>query len=265
MEFNSDGEYRMKKRYLSGILTIIAALTLCACGPSDEKIIEAQGKYRELITIHNEVVNAHSAIKDASLDDELLALEESIPLMEEYNLNDMTDDEINILIDSMNNVISSYTTYLTTIGEIKQKEDASMLTPVYLTIVNMTDITFTKLSLEEKGEINTVTDALETLSGFGPNQEIIGLTIYKDVDNTPWILHLDDKDVGEVNENAKTDEEEKESENSANEEAGDETNTEETSDSAMTYEFEIDVSKYTSEKGTVTIRTDEETGELYIE
>ena len=245
----------MEKRLITALLAMLMAAALCACGPSNQKIMEAQNKYRELISIHNEVVNAHAAIKDASLDDELLALEESIPLMEEYNLNDMTDDEINVLIDSMNNVIGSYTTYLTTIGEIKQKEDAAMLTPLYLTIANKTNITFTRLSLEEKGEMNAVTDALETMSGFAPGQEIIGLTIYKDVDNTPWILRL--SDGSEAAEDSST--QENDSEESDNE------NADASNESVMNYEIGIDVSKYTSEKQTISLCINEETSELYIE
>lgn len=252
----------MKRNCLMLIIAVITAMTLCACGPSDEKIIEAQNKYRELIEIHNDVVAAHSAIKDASLDDELLALEESIPLMEEYNLNDMTDDEINVLIDSMNNVINSYTTYLTTIGEIKQKEDATVLTPVYVTLANKSDITFTRLSLEEKGDEGNVTDVLETLSGLNPGQEIIGLTIYKDVDNTPWVLHLSDKDI--ITDNDENIEEETQ-ETSEDADATETEGNDEVTDDVMNYEFELDVSKYTTDKVTITLCVDEETSELYIE
>lgn len=242
------------KKYIFGMLTLMLSVMLCACGPSDEKVIEAQNKYREVINIHNQVVEAHAAIKDASLDDELLALEETIPEMESYNLNDMTDDEIDVLIDSMNTLIESYTTYLTTIGEIKANEDAAMLTPVYITLANKTDITFTKLSLEEKGDNNLVTDALETLSGLKPGQEMIGLTIYKDVDNTPWVLRLSD---GTVTSDDEAEKDEEEAENSEEET--------DAPDNGMNYEFELDVSKFVSENHVISICVNEETSELYIE
>ena len=189
---------KMKKKEnitrISIMCIFVITTLLTGCGSSDEKIIEAQSKYRELINTYNQVVKAHDAIEDVSLDDELKALSVNIEEIKSYNLADMTDEEIDMLIESINTLNDSYSGYLKAIGEIKENEDASVLKPVSFSLVNETNMVFTALSLMEEGEKDLVTDVLEPFEGFMPKQEIMGLTLYFDVDNTPWILSIRDSE-----------------------------------------------------------------------
>jgi hypothetical protein len=241
------------KKTLVGCTAMILALSLSACAPSEEKIIQAQSTYRNLINTHNTVVAAHSEINDNSLDAELTALSANIPEIESYNLYEMTDSEIDSLIATMNTIMDSYAGYLKTIGEIKSEEEAKILTPVIITLINDTDMTFTGLSLYEKDVPEEEVNALESLSGLAPGQELIGLTIFKDSGNTPWILSLNDG-ISKDTKEEKTDEAaEKESDDEAAENA------------EYPYSIELDVAKYNSDKIILTIKKDEETGELSIE
>lgn len=172
------------------VLLLAMAALFTACGPSEDKIIEAQTKYRELAATHNQVVEAYAVIEDNSLDSELNTLYKKIEQIKSYNLYDMTEEEINVLIKAMDSIDESYRNYLKTIGEIKKNEDSQILVPYTFGIVNGTDITFGGLSLMEKGDTDLVTDVLESMSGFCPGQEMTGLTVYMDVDRTPWILLL---------------------------------------------------------------------------
>lgn len=181
----------MRKKVITGLLIFLAmSFLLMSCGPSDEKIIEAQAKYRELVSSHNQVAEAYEAIDDDSLMEDLNVLSEKIEAVESFNLYEMKDEEIDILIDTMDSLNQSYSGYLKTIGEIRLTEEAAVLTPYTFTLVNETDRTFAELSLMEKGEKDLVSNALESLQGLLPGQEITGLTVYRDVDNTPWILSL---------------------------------------------------------------------------
>ena len=189
--------FSIKKNLCSLLLSCVMtafALLLTACGgPSAEKIAQAQDTYSNLVAIHNRVVSAHRQIEDDSLDEKLVALGEKITQVNTYNLNDMNDEEIDMLIDTMDSIIDTYEEYLTAINDIRDTENAAILTPINVSLVNDTNLTFAGLSLHQKGTIENV-DLLETLSGFMPAQRMAGLVIYRDVQNTPWVLELVSED-----------------------------------------------------------------------
>lgn len=189
--------FSIKKNLYSLLLSCVMAastLLLTACGgPSAEKIAQAQDTYSNLVAIHNRVVSAHRQIEDDSLDEKLVALGEKITQVNTYNLNDMNDEEIDMLIDTMDSIIDTYEEYLTAINDIRDTENAAILTPINVSLVNDTNLTFAGLSLHQKGTIQNV-DLLETLSGFMPAQRMAGLVIYRDVQNTPWVLELVSED-----------------------------------------------------------------------
>ena len=189
--------FSIKKNLCSLLLSCVMtafALLLTACGgPSAEKIAQAQDTYSNLVTIHNRVVSAHRQIEDDSLDEKLVALGEKITQVNTYNLNDMNDEEIDMLIDTMDSIIDTYEEYLTAINDIRDTENAAILTPINISLINDTNLTFVGLSLHQKGTIQNA-DLLETLSGFMPAQRMAGLVIYRDVQNTPWVLELVSED-----------------------------------------------------------------------
>lgn len=189
--------FSIKKNLCSLLLSCVMtafALLLTACGgPSAEKIAQAQDTYSNLVAIHNRVVSAHRQIENDSLDEKLVALGEKITQVNTYNLNDMSDEEIDMLIDTMDSIIDTYEEYLTAINDIRDTENAAILTPINVSLVNDTNLTFAGLSLHQKGTIENV-DLLETLSGFMPAQRMAGLVIYRDVQNTPWVLELVSED-----------------------------------------------------------------------
>lgn len=185
------------KKSLCSLLScaiLASTLLLTACGgPSAEKIAQAQDTYSNLVAIHNRVVSAHKQIENDSLDEKLVALGEKITQVNTYNLNDMNDEEIDMLIDTMDSIISTYEEYLTAINNIRDTENAAILTPISVSLVNDTNLTFVGLSLHQQGTIQNV-DLLETLSSFMPTQRMTGLVIYRDVQNTPWVLELISED-----------------------------------------------------------------------
>ncbi len=189
--------FSIKKNLCSLLLSCVMtafALLLTACGgPSAEKIAQAQDTYSNLVSIHNRVVSAHRQIEDDSLDEKLVALGEKITQVNTYNLNDMSDEEIDMLIDTMDSIIDTYEEYLTAINDIRDTENAAILTPINISLINDTNLTFVGLSLHQKGSIQNA-DLLETLSGFMPAQRMAGLVIYRDVQNTPWVLELVSED-----------------------------------------------------------------------
>ena len=115
----------MSKKFFLLILTGIVSGIIIACGPSEEKVTQAQQKYRELIETHNQVVAAHEEIADASLDEELVALKGLVDELKAHNLNEMEDEEIDVVINSMDSLVVSYQEYLQKIADIKAAEEAA--------------------------------------------------------------------------------------------------------------------------------------------
>lgn len=182
----------MNKKLFSMFMICGLCVMLTACGPSDEKVTEAQQKYTELVEIHNQVVEAHKNVEDNSLDEPLTALREKIEEVEEYNLTEMKDEEIDILIQIMDTLIEDYEEFLTTLTNIKGEEEAAVLIPISITVTNQTDFSFTELKLYEAGDMSTHEDVLTGLGDFASGETLTGLVVQCDADHTPWVLELKD-------------------------------------------------------------------------
>ena len=207
---------------------ILSCMLLTACGgPSEEKITTAQNTFAQLVDIHNQVVEAHKHISDSSLDDGLTALAQKVIQIEEFNLSEMKDEDIDLLVETMNSIISSYDDYLAAIEKIENNETAAVITTLPLSLTNSTDLTFQKLVLHEKNNKSQKSNVLDTSSGFAPTQSLTGLAIYRDTDCTPWILELQDAD-------------------------------------GTSYEIELSVESFEEDGNRLTLQYDSETNELII-
>lgn len=176
---------------LQYIFVLIGAILLLAgCGPSEEKIAKAQEKYRELVRNHNQVAKSNASLGEDVLSSELDGMVEKIEEIKSFNLYDMSDEEIDMIIEAMDSLNESYSGYLKTIGEVKLSEEKKVLKPVAISLFNNSNMVFSNLSVMEKGEKDLVTNALENSGGMAPGQRLIGLTIYKDDENTPWVISL---------------------------------------------------------------------------
>ncbi|MGN0387573.1 MAG: hypothetical protein ACI4ER_02075 [Suilimivivens sp.] len=187
----------MYKKILSLFIICSYCFLMTACGPSEEKIEQAQQKYAQLVEMHNQVVEAHKNISDASMDETLSEISGQIAGFEEFNLAEMKDEEIDALIQSMDVLITSYENALKEITDIKAKEDAAVLTSIPVSVENGTSFTFTSLKLYETGDYDTHVNVLEETGGFLPGQAVTGLMIERDVDNTSWMLTLADTEGAE--------------------------------------------------------------------
>ncbi len=183
----------MYKRILSLIVTTALCLSLTACGMPKEKIAQAQEKYARLAEIHNQVVEAHKNVEDNSLDEELTALRSRASDMGAFNLAEMAEEEIDKLIQDIDSMINEYEGYLAQLSNIKGEEEDAVLTPIVITLMNGTDISFSDLRLYEQGSNGLQVNVLEDLELFVPGQYLAGLTVMRDVDNTPWVLTLADE------------------------------------------------------------------------
>ena len=182
---------RVGKIGRAGVICLSCLMFSGCGGPSEEKIEQAQEAYAQLAEIHNEVVEAHKEIQDASLDKGLQALAEKVDKVDDFALNEMKDEDIDFLIDTMNTIKQSYEEYLVKIDEIKASEEAAVLIPISLTLVNSTEQTFSQIILHPQNSTSQKIDVLQGAFSFEPKQSLTGLVVNKDVNATPWILELE--------------------------------------------------------------------------
>ncbi|MCM1135970.1 MAG: hypothetical protein NC400_10395 [Clostridium sp.] len=174
-------------------LCLMLSLAFTACGVPEEKIAQAQEKYAQLSEIHNQVVEAHKNVEDNSLDEELTRLQSRAAGAAEYNLAEMTEEEIDKLVQDIDDMIGEYESYLAQLSNIKGQEEEAVLTPIVITLQNRTEVSFSGLWLYEQGSSGARVNVLENLEPLVPGQYLAGLTVMRDVDNTPWMLGLEDE------------------------------------------------------------------------
>lgn len=187
----------MIKRSVLLLISIWIFLFLTACGPSEEKIAQAQEKYTQVVEAHNRAVEAHGNVKDASLDQALTELGGASSKLEGYDLNQMKDEEIDQLMADMDSLIASYEEYREELLWIRRQEDAAVLTPIPVTLRNTSSLSFRELRLYEEGDPLSHENVLEGMEPFTSGQSLEGLLVQRDVDGTPWVLSLTDTEGGE--------------------------------------------------------------------
>lgn len=197
---------KIKKRILSLIMICVFGFSVTACGPSEEKVLQAQQKYTELIEKHNQVVEAHNQVSDNAYDEQLLALREKITEVEAYNLNDMEDEEIDLLIQIMDSLIGTYDEFHVALTQVKEQEDAAIIVTIPVTVVNNTGKAISALKLYEQGNQELQVNVLQNLTPLEDGQTMTGLMIQRDAENTAWVLTVES---GSGSEDVKSDDSQK--------------------------------------------------------
>ena len=218
----------MKKKLGICVLVVLVSIGMMACEPSQEKLTEAQTKYSALVEKHNTVVEEHKEIEDDSLDAALAKLEEGVNQLKEYNLAELSNEEIDVLIEQMDALSQQYDEKQDEITKIRNHEDTLILTDIELSVKNASSKDFQSLYLYEKGSSDQETDLLADLEGLKMGEVIDGLIIEEDVDQTPWILVVEDTE-------------------------------------ANSYEIEIDMAAYEGDDIELALTYDEAAGEMVIQ
>lgn len=148
------------KRSLNMLTAFLLVVILSGCGgPSSEKVGEVQETYSQLVSRHNEAVEVYSEIEDDSFSKELDNMAESIDEIGQQDVKEMTNDEIDAMIEKLQTNITEYDTMLASMEEAKnnQKEEETKTNSVSVTLKNnsgveLYEIYLYQASKEEKGE-----------------------------------------------------------------------------------------------------------------
>ncbi len=191
-EINREWQSGMKKKICLVLMMIGMSLGMMACGgPSVEKIEQAQSKYNELVEAHNKMVDAHKEIADSYLDQDLQVLAQQVTAMKDYNLVEMTEEEIDIIIEEMSSTLEKYEESIVLLVEKKQEEADAELVEIPLTLHNQTGTELKELYLFAQGEEENK-NILDGSLSINTGEILTGLYIYKDIAAKPWELVLAD-------------------------------------------------------------------------
>ena len=193
-----------RKKILLPIITAALMLALTACGPSDEKLSEAETARSLLVEAKNSAEETYLDISDESLRsalDELAEKEAGIEALEFKKMNDKKIDEvlpeIKELTDSYQDLLGSLSDTLKSETEVKEEKEKHTELTVYFvnkTGLNLTEIVLHDLTTDTKSD-NFLGDGVSLGSGY--TLMGVSLDIYKDSSEWEFIV-TDEADTDHI-------------------------------------------------------------------
>ena len=184
-----------RKKITISIITGALMLALTACGPSDEKLSEAETARNLLVEAKNNAEETYLDISDESLRsalDELSVKEAGIETLEFKKMNDKKIDEvlpeIKELTDSYQNLLGNLSDTLKTETEVKEEKEKHTELTVYFvnkTGLNLTEIVLHDLTTDTRSD-NFLGEGITLGSGY--TLMGVSLDIYKDSSEWEFIV-----------------------------------------------------------------------------
>lgn len=184
-----------RKKILLPIITAALMLALTACGPSDEKLSEAETARSLLVEAKNSAEETYLDISDESLRsalDELAEKEAGIEALEFQKMNDKKIDEvlpeIKELTDSYQDLLGNLSDTLKSETEVKEEKEKHTELTVYFvnkTGLNLTEIVLHDLTTDTRSD-NFLGEGVSLGSGY--TLMGVALDIYKDSSEWEFIV-----------------------------------------------------------------------------
>lgn len=179
--------------------TLMTALLLVACKPSEEKLNEAEATRGALIEAKNNAENTYLDITDSSLRGLLDQLAEKEADIEKANFNKMSDSMIDIYLLKVNELSEEYATVQQALDAILSEENAkreemakNAMISAY--ILNDTEYTLTEVVLHDITSdvcsANLLGEGVALNSGYS----LMGVDLEINNESTEWEMLLKDED-----------------------------------------------------------------------
>lgn len=185
------------KLIISALITILT-MVLVACGPSDEKLSEAETARNLLIQAKASAEEVYLNITDSSMKDQLDALAEEEAKIEAMDFSKLSDKKIDEILPTINELTEKYQNVKTTLdgtyqAETSQKEEAAKNVGVGSYIINSTGMNITEIVLHDI----TRDTYSENLLGDGVTLEagytLMGISLEVYADSTEWEFQIKDE------------------------------------------------------------------------
>lgn len=184
-----------RKKILITMITGVLMLALTACGPSDEKLSEAETARNVLVEAKTNAEETYLDISDESLRsslDELSQKEAEIEALEFQKMNDKKIDEvlpeIKDLTDKYQNLLGNLSDTLKSETEVKEEKEKHTELTVYFvnkTGLNLTEIVLHDLTTDTKSD-NFLGEGVTLGNGY--TLMGVSLDIYKDSSEWEFIV-----------------------------------------------------------------------------
>lgn len=184
-----------RKKILITMITGVLMLALSACGPSDEKLSEAETARNVLVEAKTNAEETYLDISDESLRsslDELSQKEAEIEALEFQKMNDKKIDEvlpeIKDLTEKYQNLLGNLSDTLKSETEVKEEKEKHTELTVYFvnkTGLNLTEIVLHDLTTDTKSD-NFLGEGVTLGSGY--TLMGVSLDIYKDSSEWEFIV-----------------------------------------------------------------------------
>ncbi len=183
----------MYKKRIKNKGKIIFICLLCLAGtgcggPSGEQIAAVQGTYADLISLHNEVVEAYADLEDDAFSQELDAMAGKIDSMGQQDAREMTVEELDAVAGEMAVYKETYEEMLAAIREMKDEAQGEKIYEVPVAIENNTGVLIHNLYLYKAGDTDKGKNLVEDdgcLEGF---QTLNILNLYMTEEEMLWHL-----------------------------------------------------------------------------
>lgn len=182
-------------KYGKALGLCLAVLLLAGCGgPPAEKIEEARSVYTELVNRHNEVIEAYANVEDDSLDGELDSMAEQINLIGQQDVEQMSEEELDAIIEKLQANIAMYDGILESIGRMGEIEPTDDAAGISVTIRNNTGVDLKEVYLYRTSEESEKVNLAEDIGGLGGFGVLSIVNIYMTGEETVWHLEAIDTD-----------------------------------------------------------------------
>ncbi len=182
---------KRKNRLQISLAAAFMALALVACGPSDEKLVEAEEARSLLLGARNTAQETFLDITDSSKKAELDELAAQVAEIEAMDFTKLNDKKIDELLPSIKELTDKYQSLDSSLSEVLQKETEDkaekakhLKTNAY--IINKTGFDITEITLHDKStdtySDNYLGDGVVLKAGYS----LMGIELDVYTDSSDW-------------------------------------------------------------------------------
>ncbi len=186
-----------KNRFCVGIVALLSAALLVGCGPSEEKLAQAEEARSLLVQARDFAEETYLDISKTGNREKLDELSVKVAEIEEIDFNKMNDKKIDELLPSITELTESYQSIG---GEMSQilKEETENRTErekhkdITVYLINKTGATLTKILLHDITRNTFSENYLADGAVLADGYTLMGVTLDVNTDSSEWELVLTD-------------------------------------------------------------------------
>ena len=190
-----------KNRFLVAILMAMSVGLLVGCGPSEEKLSEAQEARNSLIKARDYAEETYLDITQSGNRAKLDELSVKAAEIEEIDFEKMNDKKIDEILPSITELTGSYESLGKEMSEVlseetKTREERAKHLDVSVYLINKTGVNLTKILLHDI-TLNTFSDNyIADGAVLGNGYTLMGVTLDVNTDSSEWeFVVTDDADT----------------------------------------------------------------------